>query len=156
LLSNVKDVSAYSLEHLSFESKLAFEEHGLKLRVLKESVMIGIKSLEQLVQWLHGLGNAITHSFNKEGIKGSENLLGELGDANVDTEGALDLCHRLEKDLYFLIAHLEVLIPDLLDALLELSQAHHLKVCGVYQPLELLLIQVPGLHDALCNPDDFI
>ena len=30
LLSNVKDLSSYSLEHLSFESELAFEEHGLK------------------------------------------------------------------------------------------------------------------------------
>ena len=144
------------MEHLSFECELAFEEHGLKLRVLKKSIMIGINSLKQLVQWLHGFGNAITHSLNKEGIECSEYLFGELGDANVDTECALDLCHRLEKDLHFLIAHLEVLIPDLLDALLELSQAHHLKVCGVYQPLELLLIQVPGLHDALCNPDDFI
>ena len=46
LLSNVKDVSTYSLEHLALESKLAFEEQGLKFRILKESVMIGIKSLK--------------------------------------------------------------------------------------------------------------
>lgn len=149
-------MSTYPLEHLSFESELTFEEHGLKFRVLKEPVMIGIKSLEQLVQWLHGLCNAITHSLNKEGIEGSENFFGELGNANVDTEGTLDLCHRLEKDLNFFVAHLEVLIPDLLNAFLELSQTHHLKVCGVYQSLKLLLIQISGLDHALCDSDYFI
>ena len=49
-----------------------------------------------------------------------------------------------------------MLIPDLLYAFLELGQTHHLKMCGVYQSLKLLLIQISGLHHALCDSDDLI
>ena len=145
-----------SLEHLSLESDLALQEHSFNFRVLKEAILIGIVTLKQFVEWLHRLGNTVTHSFNQEGIKGSKHLLGELGDADVDTEGSLYLGDRLEQEFYFLTAHLEVFVSNLLDAFLKLSQAHHLKMSGVNQPLELLLSQIASFYDTLCDPHNFI
>jgi hypothetical protein len=54
-----------------------------------------------------------------------------------------------EQYLNLLVAHIEVVVLDLLDALLELVQGHHFCAFRIYQLLEGLLSQISALHKLL-------
>jgi hypothetical protein len=58
-----------------------------------------------------------------------------------------------EQYLDLLVAHIEVVVLDLLDALLELSQGHHFCAFGIYQFLEGLLSQISALSKLLSQLD---
>jgi undecaprenyl pyrophosphate phosphatase UppP len=58
----------------------------------------------------------------------------------------LALSHMFEQYLNLLVAHIEVVVLDLLDALLELVQRHHFCAFRIYQLLEGLLSQISALH----------
>lgn len=55
----------------------------------------------------------------------------------------------LEQYLNLLVAHIEVVVLDLLDALLELGQGHHFCAFRIYQLLEGLNGQISAFHKLL-------
>lgn len=59
-----------------------------------------------------------------------------------------------EQYLDLLVAHIEVVVLDLLDALLELSQGHHFCAFRIYQLLEGLLSQISALSKLLSQLDE--
>jgi hypothetical protein len=70
----------------------------------------------------------------------------------VHTGCALALGHLLEQGLYFLGAHVELLIVDLSDAFPELVQGHHLHLLRVDEALEQGLVEVAAVHDRARQP----
>lgn len=139
----------YPVKGILIESKRAAEEELLKFLLVKEPILIRVKLDDQVSKRFDLFRNTVPHLSNQKSIKSSEDTLGKFGDADVDTEGALTLSHVLEQYLNLLVAHIEVFVSDLLNALLELIQGHHFCALRIYQLLEGLLCQISAFHKLL-------
>ena len=140
-----------SVESIVIESKRTAEEELLKFLPIKETVLVWVKLYDQVAKWFHLFDNTVPHLSDQKSIKCSVDPLCKFGDAEVDPESALTLSHMLEQYLHLLVAHIEVVVSDLLEALLELIQGHHFCALRIYQLLEGLLCQISGFHKLLCQ-----